>query len=364
MKNFSLEVPINSVSFGQIAMTNVLYPAFKNGLTPNIFPIGGVDIGCYTYLEPEFKNWLVSCIKDAHIKHNKSTPTLKLWHLNEGTKSYSDNTTLLTFHETDMLTPSEAKIINGYKRVLVTNKHTQSVFSQHADNVHVFKPAFDSNSFSKTNRKYTVDGVIMFGLAGKLENRKKHVDIIKLWAERFGNNRNYVLNCALSNQHLSQEQHGRMLNEAFNGKEYNNIIFNPFMNDNKAYNDYLNSNHIILGMSVAEGFGLPEFQSVALGKHGVILNYAGYKAWANAENACLVESNGPVECYDNIFFGKGGNFNQGNFASWTKEAFHDGVDRALTRYSQDPINKAGLNLQKEFSTEQAFTSILTNLLAN
>lgn len=363
MDNITFEIPINGLSFGQIAITNVLYPAFLAGYEPNIFPIGEVDISCYTYVKPEFKDWLIHCAKKAHSLHKRSTPTLKLWHLSEGIKSFSDNTTLLTFHETDRLTPAEANIVKNYRKILVTSQYTKSVFDKESDNTVVFKPAFDSNSFKTTNRKYFNDNVISFGLAGKLENRKRHIDVIKYWAEKYGNNRNYVLNCALSNRHLSQEAHSHFIGEALGGKNYFNINFNPFMNDNAAYNDYLNSNHIILGMSVAEGFGLPEFQSIALGKHGVILNATGYQSWANKENACLVESDGPTECYDNVFFRKGGEFNQGNFASWNKDAFYAGIDSALARYSSNKVNSDGLKLQSEFSINGAFKAIIDAVIS-
>ena len=49
------------------------------------------------------------------------------------------------------------------------------------------------------------------------------------------------------------------------------------MPTNTAYNDYLNSGDIIIGMSGGEGWGLPEFHSVALGKYGIILNAHAYK---------------------------------------------------------------------------------------
>jgi len=45
-------------------------------------------------------------------------------------------------------------------------------------------------------------------------------------------------------------------------------------------------------MSGGEGWGLPEFQSVALGKHGVILNSSGYQDWANEKNTVMVQPNG------------------------------------------------------------------------
>jgi hypothetical protein len=63
------------------------------------------------------------------------------------------------------------------------------------------------------------------------------------------------------------------------------------MQSNETYNDYLNSGDIIIAMSGGEGWGLPEFHSLALGKHGVILNAHVYKDWANEENSCLVRKN-------------------------------------------------------------------------
>ena len=48
------------------------------------------------------------------------------------------------------------------------------------------------------------------------------------------------------------------------GKEYFNINFLGMMQKNSLYNDFLNSGNIVLGMSGAEGWGLPEFQSVVL----------------------------------------------------------------------------------------------------
>ena len=63
-------------------------------------------------------------------------------------------------------------------------------------------------------------------------------------------------------------------------------------------------------MSGAEGWGLPEFQSTAIGKHSVILNATGYKQWANEENSTLVEPSGKQPIYDNTFFKEGSQFNR------------------------------------------------------
>ncbi len=108
---------------------------------------------------------------------------------------------------------------------------------------------------------------ITFGVGGKYEKRKNHPRILNLWAKKYGNKKEYALNCAIANPHLSPEVQEAFRRQALEGKNYFNINFLPFMENNEAYNDFLNSNDIFIGMSAAEGWGLPEFQSAALGKH-------------------------------------------------------------------------------------------------
>ena len=121
------------------------------------------------------------------------------------------------------------------------------------------------------------------------------------------------------------------------------------MQKNVLYNDFLNSGNIIIGMSGAEGWGLPEFQSVALGKHAVILNATAYKEWATPENSVLVEPNGKTEAYDGVFFKKGGDFNQGNIYTFDEDDFIEGCEKAIERFKESPVNTAGLELQSKFT---------------
>ena len=65
------------------------------------------------------------------------------------------------------------------------------------------------------------------------------------------------------------------------GEKPFNVSFFGFMAKNDLYNDFLNSGDIILSMSGGEGWGLPEFHSVAMGKHSVVLNASLNKEWAN-----------------------------------------------------------------------------------
>ena len=133
------------------------------------------------------------------------------------------------------------------------------------------------------------------------------------------------------------------------------------MQKNSLYNDFLNSGNIILGMSGAEGWGLPEFQSTALGKHAVILNATSYKDWANPENSTLVEPSGKIDSEDGMFFKKGNPFNQGQIYDFNEDEFIDGCEKAVERYKESPVNTEGLKLQEQFpysATVEQITNII------
>ena len=130
------------------------------------------------------------------------------------------------------------------------------------------------------------------------------------------------------------------------------------MQKNSLYNDFLNSGDIIIGMSGGEGWGLPEFQSVALGKHGVILNATAYKEWATEANTTLIEPCGKIEAADGVFFKKGGAFNQGNIFAFDEDEFIEGCEKAVQRHKNTPINLEGLKLQKDFTYSKTVDAIM------
>ena len=114
-------------------------------------------------------------------------------------------------------------------------------------------------------------------------------------------------------------------------------------------------------MSGGEGWGLPEFQSTALGKHAVILNAHGYKEWANEINSVLVEPKGTIDSHDGKFFKQGEFFNQGNFFDWEEDDFLDACDQAIGRCAIEPVNEYGIQLQRDFTYEKTLDELLKKL---
>lgn len=133
------------------------------------------------------------------------------------------------------------------------------------------------------------------------------------------------------------------------------------MDTNILYNDYLNSNDIIIGMSSAEGWGLPEFQSVCLQKHAVMLNAHSYKDWANKENSVLVNPSQKIPCYDGVFFNEGQEFNQGSYFDWNEEEFISACEQAEKRFISNPDNEEGKKLVEKFTWQKTVKIILDNM---
>ena len=356
MSKLAFNLPLNSTSLGQVSLS-ILRELFNRKISINLFPIGGIDLSSQKE-DVEFFNWIQNSIISSSKDHNRKIPIFKLWHINGSLESFSDKQVLLSFYEVDSPTSTEINIIKNNTKVLFSSNYSVSIFkSLGLDNVDFLPLAFDSIHFKQSIKRIT-NGV-QFGLFGKLEpQRKRHLKTITLWAKKYGNNPNYSLNCAIFNHFLDPNVQSQIINHALNGQKYFNINFLNYMPSNEMYNDLLNNTDVVLAMSGGEGWGLPEFQSTALGKHCIGLNAHAYKEWMNENNTVLIQPNGKIPCYDDIFFKQGLDFNQGNIFDWDEKEFLNGLDIIESRYKNNPVNTEGLKLQKEFTYSRMVDSIL------
>lgn len=360
-KEYLLNLPLNGLSFGQVSVA-LLREARKAGHEPSVVPIGGqIDLSSQPE-DKEFNMWLQSCIAKALKTHKRDIPAIKLWHLNNGLESLSNKQVLLTFHETDIATAEEINVVKNNHKVIFTNKYSKNIFSEYGcENIESVPLGFDSFNFNVTNKEYFKDGRITFNLVGKLEKRKNHQKIIQSWLKKFGNNPKYFLNCALWNHFIPPEKQKEIYIQILEGKRYSNIQFLGFMQQNALYNDFLNSGDIIVGMSGGEGFDLGVFTSLALGKHGVILNAHAYKEYANQDNSVMVSPSGKEPCFDGVFFHPNQPFNQGNFYSWEPDEFVSACERAIKRVECNRVNLKGLELQEKFTYKNTFDNIIKEI---
>ncbi len=358
--NFNLEIPINPLSFGQIGY-NVAVEIWKRGLNPNIYFTAPVDLSAFE-VPGGFREWLDKNQKKALKNLDRNQVTLKLWHLNGSERTLTDNAILWTAHELDSLTEEEVAICKKHKKVYVTSDYSREVFENSGlDNVSWLPNFFDSSHFFKTNRTYVSSlDTINFGLFGKLEKRKKTLEVIAMWAQKFGNNPKFRLNCMVYNHFLSPEDNARMIENLFNGRIPWNINILPFQQKNLVYNDCLNAIDIDLsGMSGAEGWNLPLFQCLCLGKQAVVLNAHAHKSYVDADNAILVEPSGKEGAEDGRFFVRGSHFNQGSIFTWNPSDFHAALDKAVEVVKKN--NDNGEKLKEKFTVQKTVDELLSNI---
>lgn len=343
---FSLTLPYNSVSFGQVS-TAISREIYKQGFAPCIFPIGQIDLNCQKQ-DSEFSMWLQSCLNRAQKCHDRNNTSVKLWHINGLMESYSKDQIAITFLETDTCSETEANVLNQQKTVFVTSNFTKQVMEEAGvKNVKYLELGFDKDNFYDTKKNYLNPETIIFGLAGKLEIcRKAHEKILRGWVKKYGNNRQYMLHAAIYNPFLKPEDNQNLLGQIFEGKRYWNVNILPYMQTNAEYNDFINSIGIMLALSRGEGRDLPAFHAVGLAKHCVGLRAHAYLDYLNDENAVLIEPKSKVRAIDGIFFHDNPHWNTGNFYDWDSDDFLSACDVAVSKYQKNKINTSGLELQK------------------
>lgn len=362
--SFTLNLPVNPVSFGQVS-TLLLKEIYLKKINEFVlYPIGDrLDLSTQDGEEDFFK-FLQEKTTSFLANVKRQNPCFKLWHLNGSLESASDKRYLLSFYELDAPTKEEINIVKNHDKVFFSSKYTVDIFKMFGcSNVEFLPLAFDKYNFKRLEKKYFSNDRIVFNLVGKLEKRKNHKKVIQAWLKKFGNNHKYHLQCSIYNPFFKEEDNKNLIANILEGKNYFNISFLGFMQKNSMYNDYLNSADIIIGMSGGEGWGLPEFHSVAIGKHAVILNAHAYKEWANDSNSVLVQPSTKIEAYDGAFFHKGQPFNQGNIFVFEDEEFIDGCEKAVRRVESNRLNENGLKLQEEFTSEKFATNVL-NIIKN
>jgi hypothetical protein len=358
----NLHLALNQTSIGQTStlVARTLFDRIKSGKAADedysLTPIGEVNLFAQD-VSQDFSDWVFKKISKSLSTHNRKTPTFKLWHLTDSLHSFSEKQTLLTFYELDSPTDSEINIAKN-NNTLFSSNYTVELFKNKGVNSAFIPLPFDDYNFYKVKERPFGDRIV-FNICGKLEHRKNHAKAIQAWVRKFKNDKRFHLQCAVYNPFLRPEDNSAMIANIMQGQRYFNVTFFQFFEKNSTYNKFLNSADIVIGASGGEGWGLPEFTSVCLGKHAIIMDAHAYKDWANEKNSVLLKPSGKVPAYDNIFFKQGTPFNQGDIFTFDDDEFIFSCETAIKRFTENPNNSAGETLKMNFAKEKFLDNIIT-----
>ena len=361
INNLILKAPINNLSLGNVSY-NIIRELYRKNINLALFPTKNtVDLSSFSNIDNDLSSYINEAIKNRYNKINKNTPFLNIWHINGAEDKMSDYNILYTFHETGQATPQEVNILNTYDRCVFSSNFSKDYFSDAGVENSNHSPLGFDEDFFETKKEYMSDK-IHFGLMGKWEKRKNTEKIIRMWSERFGDDPKYQLTCCVGNKFLKNEEIAKLKKSTLNNRQYHNINFLPWLKTNAQVNDYLNSIDIDLGgLSGGEGWNLPVFNSTCLGKLPIVLNCSSHKDWATEDNSVLVEPKERIEIYDQKFFYKDLEFNQGHMYTFNKDQFNSALDKALDIISKNKYNINGTKLKNKFTYSNTVDSIINSL---
>lgn len=347
-----VDAPLNSLSLGNVSY-NIIRELIDKGHDVGIFPVSGkVDLGAY-----DIPDYLVAKI-NAGIENrfdylSEDIPSLRVWHLNGSEDRKNSRQYLYTFYECNQPTDIERKICNAQTKTIFSSSSSADMFGAE------FVPLGFDKDFFQTKKQY-LQGVTHFGLMGKFEKRKHTGEIIRAWANKYGNDNKYQLTCCITNPFFNDEEMNHLINSCLEGKRYTNINFLPYLKKNAEVNDLLNAIDIDLtGLSGGEGWNLPSFNATCLGKWSVVLNATSHKDWATKDNSILIEPTSEVESEDGKFFNKGSAFNQGTFYSITEDEMIGAMEEAEKKVGQ--TNTEGQKLADKFTYSNTVDQILSHI---
>ena len=356
MSNFSLQVPINGTSLGQVSRK----------LEPNIFPIAGVDLSSYEDIVPEqFMAWLQLCTQKSLKDFKRTEPSLRIWHINGSQDSISKNPFLYFFHELDQLTATEKNILNSYDKVASPCSFTEEVCKEYGvDNHKTINLGYNSLAFKETEVKKYENNEIVIALAGKFEKRKHTASIINLLKNKFGNDKRFKIHLHIFNPFFHQDPNKSMeinkmkVVEACDGDVPHNMIFMPYFRKLTELNQAYNIADIVVDGSGGESWSLPSFHMAGLGKQCVVNFNSGIKEWATDSNSIKVAPNGKISAIDNLFFQQGSPFNCGNIYDLDIENMSTSLDSAVKNVLDGKVNEGGKKLPSQFTDAKFCDEIL------
>lgn len=359
MHKLNLDAPFNSLSLGNVSL-NFLRELMNKDIELNVFPVGQSDLSAFDKLPEETFEYLKEASINSLKKLERSTPTLKVWHLNGSERKIGDKQFLYSFYEVSSPTEEEISIVKAQNHVFFSCSEAAEIFKEKGcDNVSYVPLGFDPD-FHRTNKEYLGEDIVHFGIIGKMERRKNTQALMQLWCKKFGNNPRYQLSCLVNNPFFKKEQMDQQMVIALSNQKYSNVNVLPRLKTNSEVNEVLNSIDIDLsGLSNGEGWNLPAFNATALGKWSIVSNCTSHKDWANNENSILVDPTGKQPCYDNLFFKEGGQFNQGEYYRLNGVDISAAMDQAVQVAKSE--NTEGLKLQEQFTYAKTIEKILEKI---
>ena len=303
LNELNLTVPCNRLSYGYVGV-NLLKELLNLGIKINLFPIGEMDV------ELGHAEFIKKGIDNAKNIGNPSH-NLIVWHLFGLQQFKQPNIKNIGFSifEINRLTQQDAAGIYSMDAMITTCDFYKKILEKYSVKpvysvpLGVDQEIFNPKLYHKLYlvEQYKKNNRLNFLSIGKWEIRKCYDKIAKCMAKAFNNNSKVSLTLCCHNPFLLPAENEAWKN-LFKSTCTFPINFVERLDKSSDIASLIVDSDVYLGPSLAEGFGLPLAESLAMNKPSIATNYGGYTEFCTSENCYLIDIDETEPAFDGQFF--------------------------------------------------------------
>lgn len=293
--NINLTSPVNMVSYG-LTGCNILAALIELGHRLSLWPIGPIEA------HPKHHAALRAALESAK-RYDPNAPSVRLWHAFDLAQHVGKGPRVgFPIFELNRFNEVEKHQLRNQDMLLVCSEWARQIV---ADNdistpVKVVPLGVDADIFRPSPLP---DGPTVFMQIGKWELRKGMLNTLQAFNRAFTPKDDVRLEMVCDNPFLDKNgnwEWGKMFLSSPMGKA-GKISVHERIPTQEGLAALMAQAHVGVFPSLAEGWGLPETEMMAMGRPVIMTNYAGHTAFAN-DASLLIEGTELETAYDGIWF--------------------------------------------------------------
>jgi glycosyltransferase involved in cell wall biosynthesis len=268
-KELLLNCPHNvSTSYGTVS--RYLLKELSKKWKTVLFPIGGLD----GYSEDAT---LVKASRDNQANYDPESPGVRIFHQNLLAENPSKTFRIgFPIFELSIFSPIELGHLRAQDALFVCSKWAKQVIEN--NNINVPTKVIPLGSDPDIFNPFVIpaipsDNKYRFLSVGKIEKRKGHVFLPKVFRQTFKNNEDVEL-WMMWHNHFMKKEEIKEWEDYYKSILGNQVRFLPWVNHPKEVASLMASADCLVNPSLAEGFGLPILDMMFLDKPVITTNYS------------------------------------------------------------------------------------------
>ena len=352
--NINLTAPINKLSYG-IVSRNLVFQLDKLGHNISLWTIGNTEVDKQSEIPT-----LQKTIGNQAIFDNNS-PSVRLFHQFSLEQHVGKGLHVgFPIFELDNFSDREKRNLSAQDRLFVCSNWAKEVVSKHLPNldVRVIPLGTDRSIFYENSQPLDHDGLYTFLHIGKLEVRKRELELLECFNRAFEKDDNVELIFMTFNPFLSQEDMIRWQSKCNSSKLGDKITILDYVETQHHLAGIMRQCDCLISLSSAEGWNLPLLDGMSCGKPIIATNYSAHTEFCTRENSYLIDVDDLEVAQDNKWF-------DGKIGSWGK--IGESQKAQTVEYMRNVVknnirtNPTGVETAKKFSWENSARLFVENL---